>query len=218
MVFNLLKSYTLSVFISLFLFCFKSYGSPIYFDISFGTAIHTHTEVSYIDDSGNTQTFSGHFDTRPLKSPPYYGLRLGYLFINKKDSVEIEFIHNKLYGKNLPDNVQKFEITDGYNHIFLNYVRDFIFLKTKIGLGTIWAHPDIKINNVTSYTPGLKGYQFDGFTFQMALQKNWYHWQIISLFTEVKYTISQSKFDLTNGEIDIPNQSVHFNMGLSFSL
>ena len=202
----------------MFVFSFKSYASPFYFDTSFGTAIHTHTDVSYIDDSGNTQTFSGHFDTRPLKFPIYYGLRLGYLFVNKKNSVELEFIHSKLYGKNLPDNIQKFEITDGYNHIFLNYVHDFDFLKTKVGLGTIVIHPDLTINNVRTYTPGSKGYQFNGLTFQVALHKSWYHWKIISLFTEAKYTISKSKFKITNGEIDLPNQSLHLNMGLSFNL
>ena len=82
---------------------------------------------------------TGNYESRPLEVPYYYAWRLGAWDGNR--AWEIELVHNKLYLKNKPPEVQEFSISHGYNLLTVNRAwkeNGFIF---RGGLGVVITHP-----------------------------------------------------------------------------
>lgn len=147
----------------------------------------------------------GQRESKPFSSPFYYALRVGFWWENQ--AIELEGIHHKIYvEENLPDPLEKFEITDGYNLLYLNYAyawQDSIIFRA--GIGSVIAHPDIIIAGERT----LGGYQFAGLTGQVAIEKELAltsHW-LIAL--EGKLSYSQANIDISNGSIDAPDTALH---------
>lgn len=147
----------------------------------------------------------GQRESKPFSAPFYYALRVGFWW--EDQAIELEGIHHKIYVEdNLPPTLEKFEITDGYNLLYLNYAyawqESLIF---RAGIGSVIAHPDIIIAGERT----LGGYQFSGLTGQVAIEKEFAltsHW-LLSL--EGKLSYSQADIDINNGSIDAPDTAFH---------
>ncbi|MGF1787239.1 hypothetical protein L4D00_15700 [Photobacterium swingsii] len=147
----------------------------------------------------------GQRESKPFSAPFYYALRVGFWW--EDQAIELEGIHHKIYVEdNLPPPLEKFEITDGYNLLYLNYAyawqESLIF---RAGIGSVIAHPDIIIAGERT----LGGYQFSGLTGQVAIEKEFAltsHW-LLSL--EGKLSYSQADIDINNGSIDAPDTAFH---------
>ena len=72
-------------------------------------------------DESDNMAFDVSFLTKGMQTPPYYSLRLRHTI--NSHNLEFELIHHKLYAKSvsLPERISKFEITDGFNILLLNY-------------------------------------------------------------------------------------------------
>jgi hypothetical protein len=52
--------------------------------------------INQASSATSLQFHDVHFESRSLRSPQYYGARIGYLFPNRRIAVEFEFIHEKV--------------------------------------------------------------------------------------------------------------------------
>ena len=198
------------------------------FDVSLGSAYNFISDITIHSQvqGGQDLHLSSQPSTYGLKSPQYYSLRVRHR--NK----EFELIHHKLYfEKNLPTELNHFEITDGYNMLMLNILEPLNFqkyaelLSIRFGLGVVVAHPDVTINGKRFYQMGggliptvwTDGYQISGLSSQIGFNiikklKNKF-----SLNAETKISYAKATIDLEEEySIKVPNLSIHVLMGICF--
>lgn len=201
-------------------------------DISLGDAFNFEQKIKVNDNS-----FQVAPQTKGFKNPQYYSIRL------RKDKLEFELIHHKLYIEdNLPDYINHFELTDGYNLLTLNYISPIKkTLSYRVGLGIPIVHPDITIqgqevnleNPIRLFKRGgglipkfwKDGYYPGGIASQLSIFHRKDINKKISYHIETKIVYARTQFDLSytndnskesNLEITIPNFSFHFLAGISF--
>ena len=201
-------------------------------DLSLGEALNFSQEVKINDNSFETIP-----KTKGFKNPQYYSIRL------RKDRLEFELIHHKLYIEDgLPDYIKHFELTDGYNLLMFNYIYPITNnLKYRFGLGVPVVHPDITIQGDEFNLSESKrlferggglipafwkdGYYPGGIGSQLALFYTGGINSKISYHIETKAVYANTEFDLnyvddnsnqSNLNIIVPNLSLHFLVGISF--
>ena len=155
---------------------------------------------------------------RSFDAPIYYGVRA----TNWRSStfgLGLDFAHNKVYAKSLPDNYTVLEMTDGLNTLTVNAYRrwtDMVGgLTPYVGGGIGVAVPHVEVENATSETTG---YQLTGPAAtwiagaSLPINDQW------SVFGEYKGTFSANSAELDSGgtlETDILTNAL--NVGVSFN-
>ena len=198
------------------------------FDLSIGNAYSFSTDIKINGNSSNHESINitSRPNTRGFKSPQYYSIRI------RKSNKELELIHHKLYFENnLPDNITRFEFTDGYNLLLMNFLYPVSINKyadifsLRFGLGTVVVHPDVTIDEIRYYKKGggliptlwKSGYQIGGISSQISFNFNKNISNKFSFNSELKFSHALADVDLEGDyTINIPNTSIHFLMGISF--
>ncbi len=186
------------------------------FSVGTGGAINLQESINIKMDNGEEiESDSVQFETKPFTSPPYYNLRAGLWAQNT--AWEIEFIHHKLYAKSadLDSRVQNFEITDGYNLLYLNYALVVApAWNARFGIGPVIAHPDVTVDGERSHG----GYQLSGITSQLDLEREFELTPSLIMSLEGKMTYSYAQIDLDYGEVKVPNTALHLIAQLKFGM
>ena len=193
-------------------------------DISIGNAFNLDQDLSIHRQGKEDINFNASFRTAGLKSPQYYSIRFSKEILSK--NFEFEIIHHKLYlDGSSPSEIQKFEVTDGYNLILVNFTNNiYNNLNYRIGLGTIVSHPDIIIEDKTNYVQGgglipkfwADGYNWDGISSQLSIFLNNRLNEKINYNLEGKLVMANTNIPVVDGNFDLPNLSFHLLLGISF--
>lgn len=166
------------------------------------------------------------FATKPFDSPPYYGIRLGRW--SDGHAWEVEHIHQKIYVDELPDEVQHFEITDGYNLFLFNsaWQLEKYNVISRIGIGPVIAHPQITVRGMTNHESGGgaiptvwdsdSGYQWAGAGAQIALEKEFRLNNNWLLSIEGKLSHANANIDIAGGSVSVPNTAIHLVGGIKY--
>lgn len=170
---------------------------------------------------------SGHDDiqvdaryaTKSFESPFYYALRVA----RWKDSRawEVELVHLKLILTNKPPDVQRFEITHGYNFMLVNRVwtpKDFML---RLGAGVVIAHPESTVRErALDEDQGIlsAGYYFAGPAVQAAGGKRFSLTPHLFVALEGKVTGSYGSVPVADGDASVPNISIHGLLGFGYTL
>lgn len=141
---------------------------------------------------------------------------------------EIEQIHQKIYVDDLPDEVQHFEITDGYNLFLFNSAWQLQQhgVIARLGLGPVIAHPQTTVRSLSNHQSGGSaiptiwdsdsGYQWAGAAAQVALEKE-FHLSKHRLFSiEGKLTHAKADIDIEGGIVTVPNTAIHLIGGIKY--
>ncbi|MBD3789090.1 MAG: hypothetical protein IE885_01770 [Campylobacterales bacterium] len=208
-------------------------------------SLHTGTSFSknetlnihYNGTGGDIYIPDADLETRPFTTPFFYGLRVGKWTDNT--AWEFEHIHQKIYLKEATEDLyptlDNFEITDGYNLFYFNRAWNLeeYGIITRVGLGFVVVHPDITIDGIRYHKEGGgavpliwqtdSGYQWAGYSAQVAVEKefqiydNWY------LSLEGKLTHSSADIDIEDpdtdvkmGSFDLPNTAIHLMVGVTY--
>lgn len=176
-----------------------------------------------IDQNGYPQiNMTAQYDTKPFSPPPYYILRVGK-WLNQQ-AWELEFIHHKLYLNNTTNEVTKFNITNGYNLLFLNHawLDDKNKLIWRVGAGVVIAHPESIIRgqqfSETGGTLNDSGYYLAGPSVMASLGQRFYLNRHFFIELEGKLTASYAQVKISNGNADAPDVAVHANVGVGYDL
>ncbi|MBL7966804.1 MAG: hypothetical protein JNK09_07370 [Prolixibacteraceae bacterium] len=154
------------------------------------------------------------YNTEALTLPVYWDLRLSKWKNNK--SVELEAIHHKLYLDNTTEEVEKFNISHGFNMLFVNRGFEKKTLRYRCGIGLVIIHPESRIRGREfgdSTDDWDMGYYLTGPALNLssgkaiAISKRFY------LNVEGKTTFAYSKTKIAEGKADVYNLAFHLIIG-----
>jgi hypothetical protein len=146
---------------------------------------------------------------------PYYALRIG----KWKDGTawEFESLHQKLYLKNKPDEVEHFSISHGYNINMLNFALSQYGFIYRAGLGFVMTHPETEVRGKRLEDDGgINGFYISGAGGQLAIEKRYYATDKLSFSLEVKLTAAYAVIPIADGTATVPNYATHGLIGIVY--
>lgn len=185
------------------------------FDYNFGGVYNFRLPLTIIQE-GYPDIFieKAVYETEPFTSPHYWDWRFTKWFNNF--GISFEGIHQKIYLKNKPAEVQRFGISHGYNMCVFNYVKSFRYLNLSLGLGSVLMHPESTIRGM-KYPEGpgfdIHGYVLRGYVINIGIAHQVRLWGRYFINTEAKLTISQANAPIVNGYAKVNNVAFQLIFG-----
>jgi hypothetical protein len=155
--------------------------------------------------------------SEPFTLPIYVDSRLSRWQNGK--SWELEFIHHKLYLDNTTPEVQKFNISHGFNMIMINRGFDRKTFYYRAGAGVVLAHPESKIRGKEfgdSADNLDMGYYISGPVLNLSIGK---HYRLNNRFyinAEAKTTMAFASIKVADGNADVYSIAFHLILGVGF--
>jgi len=159
------------------------------------------------------------YKTEPFQMPIYYDIRVNSWQDQK--GWGLKFTHHKLILTNLPPEVQRFSITDGFNLLTLNRLWSLSGIILSAGAGVVITHPESTIRHKPfPENKGIlnDGYYISGPTAEIAVAKQYYFVPRWFVLGESRLTGSWVRVPVTDGQADVSNISLHFLAGLGFKI
>jgi hypothetical protein len=150
------------------------------------------------------------YATRPWEDAPYYDWRVSYR--KKETAWELEFLHHKLYLENDSPEIQHFEVSHGYNMLFVNHLWKLRYFDFRAGAGPVISHTESVIRDLALDT----GYDLSGVAGQVGVGKRLYLSQRFFLNLETKLTFSNANVSVAEGEASVPNFAIHGLIGIGY--
>lgn len=157
------------------------------------------------------------YHTDAFEPPVYWDLRLSRW--QKGKSWEIEVIHHKLYLDNTTSEVQKFNISHGFNLIALNRGFDQKTFQYRVGAGVVLTHPESEIRGKVFGSTGDDfdlGYSVSGPILNLAIGKSYWLSKRLFINAEAKTTLSYTFIKVAQGNANVYNVAFHLIIGFGF--
>lgn len=156
------------------------------------------------------------WETRPWTGAKYYAFRVARW--NGAKGWAVDFTHHKLYLANTTAEVQEFQVSHGYNLLHLSRVWNKKGWILSAGPGIVFTHPENTVRGRTldpesGGTLG-GGYYLDGVSLMGAVGRRVKIAGPFFLTGLAKGTLSNVTTRVVDGEAEVPNAAVHFNVGL----
>ena len=155
------------------------------------------------------------YTTEPFVLPVYYDGRVSRWEGDR--SWEMEFIHHKLYLENTPPEVQKFNISHGFNILMVNRGFDRQTFRYRAGAGVIIAHPESQVRGQafgSSTDDNDWGYYLSGPVVQASMDKPFYLGEHFYILVEAKTTLAYASVKVAQGRADVYNLAFHLLLGM----
>jgi hypothetical protein len=162
---------------------------------------------------------SARYHTEPFTLPVYWDLRFSRRHNNK--SWEFEAIHHKLYLQNTTPEVQKFNISHGFNLFMVNRGFEQKTVQYRAGAGIVLSHPE---SNIRGQEDGDSvddldlGYSVSGPVLNLAIGKSFQLTKRFFMTTEAKTTFAYSSVKIGQGHADVYCLTFHLLLGLGVDL
>lgn len=155
------------------------------------------------------------YHTEPFTLPVYYDGRLSLWQENK--SWEIEFIHHKIYLQNTTEEVQKFNISHGFNLLFINRGFDRQLFRYRVGAGVVIAHPESEVRGMafgSSTDDNDWGYYLSGPAIHASINKPFYLGNRFFINAEARTTVGYASVKVAQGRADVYSLVFHLVLGV----
>lgn len=159
------------------------------------------------------------YHTEALSLPVYWDWRFGRWQNDK--SWEFEVIHHKLYLDNTSAEVQKFNISHGFNLIVVNRGFDKKTFRYRAGAGIVLAHPESNIRGKEFGNTGDDwdmGYYLSGPVLNFAISKPIRLGGRFYINAEAKTTLAYAYIKVAQGHADVYNLAFHLILGVGADL
>ncbi len=93
------------------------------------------------------------YESRSFEFPLYYAWRLGWH--RERWGMELQLVHHKMHVVEPPPEVQRFDLSHGFNLLTWNAVTRAGPVRARLGLGVVVAHPETSVRGVEG--PGSSG-------------------------------------------------------------
>ncbi len=202
--------------LSLFLLLLPLIATTLRLDLRGVTALPP-TSLTAWQEGYPELKFTAHYSVKPIEKSTYYAWRIARW--KGKRAWELELVHHKLYLDNPPPQIQRFQITHGYNLLTVNRAWDKGKYILRAGAGLVITHPETIVRGKElpwNRSPG--GFYLSGPTAQVAAGKAIKLAGPFGLSLEVKFTASYAWIPIEDGYAYVPNLAIHFLAGFSFVL
>ncbi len=169
-----------------------------------------------------TIKFNAQFNSEPFKSPVFWVVR----FSKWKNSKawEFELMHQKLFLKNKPPEIQYFNVSHGYNQLLISRAFKFKIIKKqefifKGGAGIVIAHAENSVRNkeLNQHQSFFNlGYNVGGTTINIALAKQLPLTNRFYLNAETKFNTSYTIIPIVDGNAKVWHSAFEFIFGLGY--
>ncbi|GAA4434380.1 hypothetical protein GCM10023188_25240 [Pontibacter saemangeumensis] len=185
-----------------------------------GGAVHNFRTPLHLHQSKHEDiSLDARYRTEPFEPPVYYDVRVSAWAGNS--GWGLKFTHHKLILENLPPEVQRFSITDGFNLLTLNRLWQARGFAWSVGGGLVITHPESTIRNMTyPENKGIlrKGYYISGPTVEAAVAKRYYFADRWFVLGEGRATASWVQVPVVDGHANVTSAALHFLFGIGFRL
>jgi hypothetical protein len=157
------------------------------------------------------------FRTEAFTPPVYWDCRLAHW--SRQRAWELEVIHQKLYLQNTTTEVQKFNISHGFNLLIVNRCFQTGKFRWRSGAGIILAHPESNIRGLTfgdSTDDFDAGYFVSGPVAHVALGRPIYFRRRGYAHIEAKTSLAWSSIKIADGYARVFNLAFHVVVGVGF--
>jgi hypothetical protein len=155
------------------------------------------------------------YSTEALTLPLYWDIRLGRW--DKTKLWEFEVIHHKLYLNNISSEVQKFNISHGFNMLQVNRGFSKKSFRYRAGAGIVLAHPESNIRGKEfgdSTDDFDLAYYISGPAVNLAVSRPFYLGNRFYINTEAKTTLAYSYIKVVQGHADVYSIAFHIILGI----
>lgn len=185
-----------------------------------GGAVHNFQAPLHIQQEGyEAINVTARYRTEPFSPPVYYDIRVSTWA--GSSGWELKFTHHKLILDNLPPEVQRFSITDGFNLLTLNQLWKARGFALSLGGGLVVTHPESTIR-LKPYpeNKGIlrEGYYISGPTVEAAVAKRHYFADRWFVLGEGRATASYVQVPVAGGHANVTSAALHFLVGIGFRL
>lgn len=183
------------------------------FEVYGGSALNFLTPLGIFQTGYEPIILNAHYATNPFKEAPYYGLRIS------RFPWELELIHHKLYLLTPHPEIQHFEISHGYNLIFMNHICQHYGFTFRLGQGLVLTHPETTIRGKTLpwNNQPLNGFYISGLAWQGAISKEFPLSSKLYFVVETKLTIvPHALVPIADGIASARNVAIHIIFGYKY--
>ncbi|MDG1475885.1 MAG: hypothetical protein P8Q14_01945 [Vicingaceae bacterium] len=218
-----LKSLLISILLLSGLNSFSQTKSEWSVEANLGLPINLSHPITIKQQGHPDLNFKAKFYSKPFKQPFFYVYRFSKWKNDK--GWQLEMMHQKLYLKNPPKEVQYFSITHGYNLIMLSRAfkvsvfkeKDFIF---SVGSGIILAHAENMVRGKEfdqEQSFNKMGYYLTGPVLNLAIAKRINLSNRFYLNIETKFNTSYAKVPIVDGEAWLVHSAFSFIGGVGYT-
>ena len=214
-----MKNYIFTILLSLsmtLLVHAKQAADGWLFSTYMGASVSMENQVAFHFEDRSDQVFKANWRNRSFTDSHWWSAKLDRWNGDKVNGFEL--IHHKIYLANPNDVVQSFSISDGYNLFYYNFGRKFDDHILRLGLGVIFAHPDVQIQGRDHYiVKGTKGHHLAGPTVQLGYER--WLWDnetnFVSLDTKLTFSYAKSPISPNRKEYAVvPDVAFHISIGV----
>lgn len=186
-------------------------------EVSGGSAVSVWTPLRIHQDAFPDIILNGKCTTRPFEEVPYYDVRIGA--DPGRARWELELVHHKLYLENRPPEVERFQITHGFNLITVNRRWSVFGFGLRAGAGIVLAHPETTVRGRAFPENGGAfglGWYVSGASAQVGLEQRIRLNSRFDAGLEGKFTAAAARAPIAGGYVDIANLALHGLAGLRY--
>lgn len=154
------------------------------------------------------------YRSESLTLPVYWDWRISRWHKNK--GWEFEVIHHKLYLDNVTGEVQKFNISHGFNLLTVNRGFEKRAFRFHAGAGIVLSHPESNIRGKEFGNTGDDldmGYFVSGPVVNLAIGRPFRFGSRFYINTEAKTTLAYSHIRIAQGDADVYSIAFHLILG-----
>jgi hypothetical protein len=187
------------------------------FQTSVGAVTNFETPLTIRQSGFEEIEVDAEYETRPFESPLYYSLRAGRW--TGRTGWELELIHQKIFLKDRPPEIQRFGISHGYNLLTVNRGWDARGWLLRLGAGAVVAHPEntVRGRELDPEDTNLSGgYHLAGPVLQAGVERRIGLGERWFLGVEGKLSAARAEVPVAGGEAEVPNIAGHLLVGLGY--
>ena len=167
-----------------------------------------------VDQSGLSRLeFRARWETRPLEDAPYYAARVA-LWSGRR-GWELQLLHHKIYLTNETAEVERFEVSHGWNLITLQRADRGRAVEWRAGAGAVVAHTEGRIRGRDVDTGA---YQLSGAGALVGAGKSFAISRRFFASAEAQVTLSWARVPIQTGHARTVNAAFHVLFGFGFGL
>lgn len=186
----------------------------------FGGAAWSVPTTLTVDQSGEERlSVDAEWETRPFDTPPYYAARVG-LWRNR-GGWELQLLHHKIYLADPPPEIERFEVTHGWNFLTIQRASRTRVLDWRVGAGPVITHAEGRIRGrAVDRGGGLfgGGYSVSGAALSAGAGKSFSISRRFFATAEGQVTLSWARVPIQTGHARTANVAFHALVGLGFGI
>lgn len=187
------------------------------FQVSAGAVENLETSLEIRQEGFPDLDLDAEYESRPFEGPLYYSLRAGRW--GEGAGWELELIHQKIFLTNRPPEVQRFDVSHGYNLVLVNRAWRAGGWIWRLGAGPVVAHPENEVrgrvlDSEDTNLPG--GYQLAGPALQVGIERRFELGERWLLGLEAKASAARAEVPVAGGEAEAPNAALHLLVGFGY--